>query len=371
MLCKADNSLHAAQRRRPFIIPVFLPHRGCVHQCVFCNQHVITGAAPSLEPQRHLPEIIEQWLGYRRPGRGTAQVSFFGGNFLGLSRRSISACLAEVTRFIENRRVDGIRFSTRPDTINARSLALIADYPVHTVELGVQSMDDAVLERCRRGHTAAHTVSAVDRLKRSGYEIGLQLMLGLPGQDWPGLLKTARAVAALKPDFVRIYPTLVLAGSSLAAWYADGRYHPLELERALQWVKNLFLYFHGHGIAVTRMGLQASEGLADGRNLLAGPYHPAFGHLVYASLFYDMAIRLIERDGNRHRTVTLHVHPSCVPKIRGLKNRNIEGLREAFGLADIRILAEPGMACDSLVLNDGRCEMTFDQLEPSLQEDFS
>ena len=361
-----ENRRGDFDRSKPFIIPVFLPHRGCAHRCVFCNQHTVCDIGGQGISAQDLPVLIERWLEYRGARRGHTQISFFGGNFLGLESDLVAAYLDTAARFVGDRRVDSLRFSTRPDTIDSRTLDLIGGFPVRTIELGVQSMDDGVLQRCQRGHTREDTFLAVKKLATRGYEIGLQLMIGLPGETASAVGESARAIAALKPAFVRIYPTLVLSGSRLAAWYASGDYRPLCLERSVEWVKNLFLFFYRRRIPVVRMGLQASANLANRDRVLAGPYHPAFGHLVYAAVFFDMARRLISEQRNCGRAITLHVHPGNASKLAGLKNMNIQRLRDEFGLSDIRIRPQPDVAPDSLILDEGVGRIRLDQLEVGL-----
>ena len=64
--------------------------------------------------------------------------------------------------------VDGIRFSTRPDTLTKDRLEILRGFPVSTIEIGAQSMNDAVLARCREGHTARHTACAAHLAKAGG-----------------------------------------------------------------------------------------------------------------------------------------------------------------------------------------------------------
>ncbi len=266
---------------RPFIIPIFLPHGGCPHQCVFCNQVSITGSSYRAIDLKQIHSQIKRFLTYREKKRRPIQISFYGGNFLGLRASRIKPLLDLATEFVKQGQVDSIRFSTRPDTISPKSVDLIKSYPVKTVELGVQSMDDQVLVLAGRGHSAAETVQAVQLLSAHELEIGLQMMVGLPGDSEASSLITAEKIAALKPDFVRIYPTVVVQNSQLARWYQSGIYTPLSLEQAVIRVKTLYRYFKGHNIKIIRMGLQASADLEAGQSILAGPYHPAFGHMVY------------------------------------------------------------------------------------------
>jgi len=165
--------------------------------------------------------------------------------------------------FVSQGLVDSIRFSTRPDTIDARRLDILENYPVATVELGVQSMDDQVLVQAGRGHSASDTIRAVEALKERQLDIGLQMMVGLPGDSDARALTTTRKIADLDPDFVRIYPTVVVENSRLAQWFKKGKYAPLSLEDAVSLVKKIYLLFKQEGIEVIRMGLQASDDLED------------------------------------------------------------------------------------------------------------
>ncbi len=273
-----------------------------------------------------------------------------GGNFLGLEPADLLACLTEAARFVREGRVDGIRFSTRPDTVTPERLDRIAPFPVATVELGVQSMDDGVLGLNRRGHTARESVSAVAALRERGYEVGCQMMVGLPGDDDEGAMASGRRIAALAPDFVRIYPTLVLAGTELARWYAEARYCPPALDACVDLVARLFALFDGHGIRVARMGLQAAPGL--GPALVAGPYHPAFGHLVHARIFLGMAASAVRElfagGAPAPRALCLRVSPGDESRMRGLRNGNLRALGDMFSGIAIRVRADASVAPGTL-----------------------
>jgi len=322
---------------RPFIVPVFIPHAGCPHRCAFCDQHLISGAGQPLPDNAALRSYIETFLGYRHPARRPVEISFYGGNFLGLAEEAMQRLLTVAQRFVDEGRVDHIRCSTRPDTVTVQRLNLLRPYALKTVELGVQSMDDRVLTAARRGHCARDTVAAVKRLRQYSMTIGLQLMIGLPRQDAASTMATAHRIIALHPDFVRIYPTLVLKGSLLDAWRRRGVYQPLTLPAAVQLVKQLYLVFTRQGIPVIRMGLQPSDSLAEDTGILAGPYHPAFGELVFSAVFFDRAVQEITAKGLRGRPVCLRVHPASVSKLRGLKSSNCRRLQERFALPSLRI----------------------------------
>ena len=281
---------------QPLIIPIFIPHMGCPHQCIFCNQHAITGKTARTPSPAQIKKEVNRFLKYGNKRPSKVQISFFGGSFLGLEKKTIRSLLGTAMTFVRAKEVDSIRFSTRPDTISQESLGLLDRFPVSTVELGVQSMNNRVLDAAGRGHRASDTVVAAGLLKNRGYEMGLQMMVGLPADDDDGAMKTARRMAALQPDFVRIYPTLVLKGSHLAGRFRDGRYHPMPLAACVRLVKRLFLFFNSHHIPVVRMGLQASDGLSRAVDLIAGPYHPAFGHLVHGDIVFDAISSALKND---------------------------------------------------------------------------
>ncbi len=336
---------------RPFIIPIFLPHAGCSHQCVFCNQTSITGVGrDTVSPEKVERQIIK-FLGYKENDLRPVQVAFYGGNFLGLEKDYIERLLNVSTQFVKNKEVDAIRFSTRPDTIDHDQIELIKNYPVTTVEIGAQSMDDRVLAKAKRGHTAIDTQKAVFRLKKQGYTIGLQMMVGLPEEDEAGSLTSAYRISELEPDFVRIYPTIVVKNSLLARWYENGTYRPWSLDRSISHVKTLYLFFKKKNIPVIRMGLQASEDLDSGAAVLAGPYHPAFGHMVHSEIFLDMATAILEKNKIFHEKVALSVHPRSISKMKGMKNHNVEILKKRFQLQSLKIVPDPSLEEDKLALS--------------------
>ena len=337
-----------AYSKKPLIIPIFLPHAGCPHRCVFCDQSSITGVRSKKRSPKDVRDQIEAFLKFKTGRRNTVQIAFFGGNFLGIPADEIKHLLAEAAEYVKTGRVNSIRFSTRPDTIDHPRLDLIRNFPVTTIELGVQSMDERVLSATKRGHSAADTEKAIQCLKELNYEVGIQLMVGLPGDTPERLTASAQRVARLKPDFIRIYPTLVLAGSQLAAGYRKGDYVPLSIDEAVSRAKQLYLLFKSEKIRVIRMGLQASQDLENGSTILAGPYHPAFGHLVYSEIFLDMAVAQIESSALKTDSISIRANPGDVSKLRGLRNRNIEILKKKFGFESIAIRPNDALAQDQL-----------------------
>jgi histone acetyltransferase (RNA polymerase elongator complex component) len=347
--CFQDHDLTAKPNsHKPFIIPIFIPHAGCPHRCVFCNQSSITGVRAKKRTSKDIRDQIVAFLKFKTARRNKVQIAFFGGNFLGMPADEIKRLLAEAAEYVKTGRVNSIRFSTRPDTIDRQRLDLIKNSPVTTIELGVQSMDERVLSITNRGHSAPDTETAIQYLKELNYEVGIQLMVGLPGDSPERLMASARRVARLKPDFIRIYPTVVLAGSPLAAGYRKGDFVPLSLDEAVSQTKHLYLLFKSKNIRVIRMGLQASQDLENGSTILAGPYHPAFGHLVYSEIFLDLAMAQIESSALNAESISIRVNPGNVSKLRGLRNRNIEILKKKFGFESVAIRPDDTLAEDQL-----------------------
>ena len=295
---------------------------------------------------------IERFLMFRKKERGLVQIAFYGGNFLGISRERATSLLRGSTDMVREGSVQEIRVSTRPDSIREEALDFLSGYPVSTVELGVQSLNDHALETSQRGHTSQDSYRAIRLLKERGYRIGVQIMVGLPGDSEFESIKTAEKIADLAPDAVRIYPTVVLRGSLLAKWHAEGKYVPMPLGSCVSHVKELYLFFTKKNIRVIRMGLQASETLAFGRDLLAGPYHPAFGHLVFSEIILDAMVSHLNGKTDHPQKLSLRIHPKNRSRLNGLKSRNIEVLQKRFNLQAISVVSDPVCPEDHLVIND-------------------
>lgn len=227
-----------------------------------------------------------------------AEIAFFGGSFTALSRQTMTDLLEAAFPFVEKGPFAGIRISTRPDCIDPEILALLARYQVRAIELGAQSMDDFVLEQNKRGHTAKDIENASHLIRESGFSLGLQMMTGLfasdPEKDW----RTAEELAKLQPETMRIYPTIVLAGTQLAQWYEKGLYHPQTLSEAVTLGAGLLGFFEEKSIPVIRMGLHDEPSLR--RSRIAGPYHPAFRELCEGRLMAFRAEKILKNQGTGH-----------------------------------------------------------------------
>ncbi|MBW1636317.1 MAG: radical SAM protein [Deltaproteobacteria bacterium] len=311
------------------VIPIFIPHRGCPHQCLFCNQRSITGHDQSdLSVKEEITQTVEEWLG-RSGEQREVQVAFYGGSFTCLARQEQVDMLSSVQPFIDSGRVGSIRLSTRPDCVDPEICSLLREFGVTTVELGVQSLDDDVLERSRRGHTTRQSRNALKMLQGAGMEAGVQLMVGLPFETTVSFLRGIDEVVRLKPDFIRLYPVLVVKNSGLEDLYNRGLFQPLSLEKAVALTAKGYKRFELEGIPVIRMGLQPSEDLE--KSIIAGPYHPAFGELVKSRIWLGRIRRTLAAllPGQKAQICVSHRDLSAVI---GMKKQNIRRLTElGFG----------------------------------------
>ena len=247
------------------ILPIFIPHAGCPHQCVFCNQKKISGQHSAALASAK--EQLARWRSWLRPSL-KHEAAFYGGSFTGLPTELQEELLALTDTLLAEGFIGSVRLSTRPDYIDEERLLLLQQHGVRLVELGVQSLDDRVLAAAERGHTAAQVAPAVALLKRFGFQVGLQLMVGMPEQSFASVQETVRKAIAMHPDVARIYPLLVIKGTPLAADYAAGRFVPLTLEEAVTQAAWAYRELTEAGVNVIRIGLQPDEELCAPGNIL-------------------------------------------------------------------------------------------------------
>ena len=316
----------------PLIIPIFLPNLGCRERCLFCNQKATAKEVPSPSSVRNYIEDSIKEL----PSNGTRekQIAFYGGSFTAIGKEGQIRYLEVARPFLDSGLIHSIRISTRPDALDEAILSLLKANGVKTVEIGVQTMIDEILFLSKRGHRAEDIVSATSRLKAWGFEVGMHLMVGLPGDTCDRFLQTLDKVIALRPDFVRIHPTLVLEGSPLEVLWRAGKYSPLSLDETLQWLKKGLLKLERSNIQVARIGLQPTRELE--RHLLAGPYHPALHQLIDSEIALDMAKYLLQIYSEVNPPLFL-CHPKEVSNLRGQRNGNILRLREQCQLKEVFI----------------------------------
>ncbi len=301
-------------RRTHSNISIFVPHIGCPNMCSFCNQKHITGKnmAPNAQDVVNAVNVAVSSKNY---DSSTTEIAFFGGSFTAINRNYMLKLLKAAYKFIENGTVTGIRISTRPDAIDDEILEFLKEYGVTSIELGAQSLNDSVLKLNNRGHSVKDVIDASNLIKKHGFSLGLQMMTGLFGDCDEYALYTAREIIKLCPDTVRIYPTIVLKNTDLAALYYDGKYKPQTIDEAVGLCSELLTMFDKANIKVIRLGLHSIEN----DSYVAGPWHPAFSELCYADIFLKKSINLLSEKGS----YILYVNPSNMSKMTGQKKSNI------------------------------------------------
>ena len=318
---------------RAFILPVFVPHWGCPHTCVFCNQRRISGAKMPAAAQ-DVKKAINEAAAFLPKG-GKRQLAFYGGSFTAVPVPEQEALLGAAKEALDQREIDAIRLSTRPDAIDEAVLERLRRYGVETVELGAQSMDDAVLRLTERGHTAADVERASKLIQTAGFKLILQMMTGLPGATDEKDAETARRLIALQPDGVRIYPTVIVRDTALYDMWQAGEYREHSVEDAVRVCAKIVPLFDQAGIPIIRLGLNPTEELSCGA-AAGGAYHPALGELVKSRIMLERARELLQgtEPGSR---VTLLVGRGKTSQMAGQHRENTHCLMEEFSLAELKI----------------------------------
>ncbi len=329
-------------------IPLFIPHLGCPHTCIFCNQQTISGNCGfSFEKTEQIMLRALETLGER-----AGEIAFFGGSFTAIDRALMCSLLKMAKEQKDKGRIQGIRLSTRPDCINEDILDLLEEYGVTSIELGIQSTDDAVLAAAGRGHNKEDSQNACKLItQRKRFSLVGQLMLGLPCSTPEREEQSALDICAWGVDGTRIYPTVVLKGTALATLYQNGSYIPLSLEEGVVRCASLVRIFEEHRVKILRMGLCAEEGVC--RDLLAGCYHPAFGELVENRLFLGK----IEQEFNNNppmkgKTYTVHVAKGALSKAIGQKGSNKQQLSKQYGCF-LRFAEKKGLRAREIAIEEG------------------
>lgn len=301
-------------------ISIFVPHIGCPNMCSFCNQRHITGkrrAPRSTDVKKTIETAINNSKNFDPK---TTEIAFFGGSFTAINRQYMLGLLETAYEYVKNGSVCGIRISTRPDAIDHEILELLKKYGVTSIELGAQSLDDKVLKLNNRGHTSKDVINASKLIKEYGFSLGLQMMTGLYADTDQKAIKTAEKIIELKPDTVRIYPTVVLKDTDLEAFFAEGFYKPQSLDEAVTLATKLLSMFNEANIKVIRLGLHSIEPKA----YIAGPWHPAFSELCQSELFLNKVKSQLNETGD----YVICVNPSDVSKMIGQKRSNLIKLEE-------------------------------------------
>ncbi|MEG1868044.1 MAG: radical SAM protein [Clostridiales bacterium] len=305
------------------IIPIFIPQAGCKNKCIFCNQKGITGV-------NKIPNK-DELLALMPQGGCDYELAYYGGSFTALPIKTMVAYLDFAQKMREEGRIGKIRLSTHPSSLNDEKIAILKDYGVNSVELGIQSMDDEVLIKAGRGHTKREILYSMFLVKNNGFDLGVQLMTGLPYETPKKIFSGIEEILPYAPNMVRIYPLLVLQDTPLALEYVAGKYKPMSLNAAVSLVRDMYAVFSYYKIPVIRMGLQPTVDLNIHSDLLLdGPFHPSFGHLVKSALKLKQ-IEMVLRDApDGVRIITAK---KDLPQVYGLNGENISKIAEHHHIA--------------------------------------
>ncbi len=330
-------------------IPIFVPHKGCPHDCVFCNQKKITGQTSDVT-SADVKNIIEEHLKTISADGAYIEVAFFGGSFTAIEKDKQTELLKAVYPYVESGMINSVRCSTRPDAIDEDILENLKMYGVKTIELGVQSTDDEVLIKSGRGHDRQAVVHSSKLIKEYGFDLGLQMMLGLPGDTPEKSIKTAEDIISLEPRCVRIYPTLVVEDTHLLEMYKSGSYVPFDLETTVTLCARLIKMFHLAEIDVIRVGLQTTDNINE--KSVIGPYHPSLKELVISRIIRNAIEGVAD---NLSGDVTIYVNSKNISKATGNKRENISYFKEKHGLS-VKIASNDSIDEDNILIKNKKIE---------------
>lgn len=310
-------------------IPIFVPHLGCPFDCVFCNQKHITGLQTPTTVE-DVKRITDEQLATISKNDSYIEVAFFGGSFTGIEKKLQEDLLAAAFEYVKNGSIDGIRVSTRPDYIDGEILQRLKRYGVTTIELGVQSLDEEVLNASHRGHSREDVENAVELIRQYDFKLGLQMMTGLPCDTKEKSILTAKKIISLKPDFVRIYPTLVIKDTYLEKLYQRGEYKPQTVDEAVNVCKELVKLFNEAEINIIRIALMTTDEISPGGSVTAGPFHSAFRELVEGEIYFDKIKTFL--CNNTKKDLTVYVNIKEISKVIGNRKINTERIYNEFGV---------------------------------------
>ena len=317
------------------IIPIFVPHLGCPNDCIFCNQKSISGQKNEMTKEK-AKEIIENYLKSIRKEKENVkiEIAFFGGSFTAIREEKQEELLKVAYEYVKSKEVDSIRISTRPDAINKEILKRLKKYGVKTIELGVQSANNYILNRINRGHTFEDVKKASKMIRWYGFKLGHQMMVGLPESTRLDEINTAKQLIKLKPKMVRIYPTLVIKNTKLEKEYEEGKYKPLSVVQTVEVCKDLVRMFTDKKIDVIRIGLQTTDEISKpgskNSEVVAGPFHPALRQLVESAMWYDAIVGKIKKLNVKVKEVEVTVNPVDSNNVIGHKKENVLKLKDTY-----------------------------------------
>jgi Histone acetyltransferase len=331
-----------------YIIPLFVPHEGCPHNCVFCNQSRITG-----ESERVTREVaintIEEYLETINRNESTVEVSFFGGTFTAIKEENQKELLQVAKHYKDKGMIDKIRLSTRPDYISDYILDYLKEYGVDIIELGVQSLDESVLKLSGRGHSKEDVEKASHLIKKYGFTLGHQLMIGLPGDTLNRDIQSVKDSIKMKPDIARIYPALVIKDTPMEIMYNKGTFIPYTLDEAVEASKIVFEEYKNNNVKVIRIGLQPTENITLGKDIISGPFHPAFRELVEASILEESLLS-IAKEHIGSKTFDIRINPKSLSKLYADKKRYFNELKVKLKDKNINVVQDSTLDRDSIVV---------------------
>lgn len=312
---------------------------GCPNQCVFCDQHAITGAPSFCED--NVRRTIEDSLATK--GDRECEIAYFGGSFTGIERVLMLRLLDIAQEYVDKGYVSGIRMSTRPDYISEEICRILRGYTVSQVELGIQSFDDRVLSACRRGHTAEASYKAVRLLRENGFSFVGQMMTGLPAATEESEKETARIICDAGAEGARIYPCIVFRNTPLEAMCRSGEYIPMSIDEAVERSASVLKIFWQRAVPVLKIGLHESENLHSDKSFFAGPNHPALGELVRSRLYRKLAENAVKGVVADGKTLVIYVPVGAVSAVAGHKKENKVYIKEKTGAKCVKILEKDGL----------------------------
>lgn len=291
--------------RNYYIIPIFVPHEGCPHDCVFCNQNKITASESDKVDASFVRNTVEEYKKTINKESATVEISFFGGTFTAIPLSKQRELLEVAKEYKVNGYIDKIRLSTRPDYIDDEILSHLKFYGVDIIELGVQSLDDEVLRRSGRGHSVEDVIRASRLIREYGFILGHQIMLGLPGDTFEKDIETTKMSIEMKPNICRIYPSLVIKDTPMEKMFLRGDYKPYSLDEAIKISKVLYTMYKDARVNIIRIGLQPTDNINANGDVVAGPFHPSFRELVESSILNDKIYEAVSKfDGDVEITLS-------------------------------------------------------------------
>lgn len=320
-----------------YVIPIFVPHEGCPHQCVFCNQNIITGSLTKVDSD-FVNNTVSEYLETMDHKNSVIEVSFYGGTFTAIPISKQNELLEVALKYKKENKIDFIRLSTRPDYIDDMILQNLKNHSVDIIELGVQSMDNEVLLKSGRGHTKEDVVEASILIKKYGFTLGHQIMPGLPGDNFEKDIITAQESIKLRPDLCRIYPSLVIKNTPMEQMYLNGTYKPYTLEETVNICKILYCLYSTRGINIIRIGLQPTEEINFNRDVVAGPFHPAIRELIEGSLYNDIIAEKIPE--NYTGRIEIYLNNKDISKIYANKKSFFNDMKNKLKTSNIEIIQD-------------------------------